>query len=116
MNWIVIAALDWSKVTAKLPPDFWMKTGLFLLIVAGIVLAIRFYQSSNKIFLTLGLAVVVGVVFFNWIYNRNEPEFLTPLIDPLSNFFPSKGYEKKDVSDLDKQKKGGNVKPPSKQK
>lgn len=112
MNWI--AALEMSKVTEKLPPDFWMKTGMFVLIIAAIVLAIRFYQNSNKIFLSLGIAVVTGVVFFNWIYNRNEPEFLTPVIEPLANFFPSKGYEKKDVSDLDKQKKGGNVKPQKK--
>ncbi len=109
MNWI--ATLEMSKVTEKLPPDFWMKTGMFLLIVVAIVLAIRFYQNSNKIFLSLGIAVVMGIVFFSWIYNRNEPAFLTPMIEPLANFFPSKGYEKKDVSDLDKQKKGGNVKP-----
>jgi len=112
MNWI--AALDMSKVTEKLPPDFWMKTGIFVLIVVAIVLAVRFFQNTNKIFLSLGIAVVVGIVFFNWIYNRNEPAFLTPLIEPLAQFFPSKGYEKKDVSDLDNQKKGKNVKPPPK--
>lgn len=110
MNWI--AALDWSKVTEKLPPDFWTKTGIFLLVVFVIVLAVRFYQNSNKILLTIGIAVVSGIIVFSWIYNRNEPEFLTPVIQPLSNFFPSKGYEKKDVSDLDHQKKGGNVAPP----
>jgi hypothetical protein len=112
MNWI--AALDWSKVTEKLPPDFLMKTAIFLGVVIVVVLAVRFYQNSNKIFLTIGIAVVTGVIFFNWIYNRSEPEFLSPLIEPLANFFPSKGYEKKDVSDLDKQKKGGNVVPPKK--
>ena len=114
MNWI--AALDMSKVTEKLPPDFWMKTGIFVLIVVAIVLAVRFFQNTNKIFLSLGIAVVVGIVFFSWVYNRNEPAFLTPLIEPLAQFFPSKGYEKKDVSDLDNQKKGKNVKPPAKKK
>jgi glucan phosphoethanolaminetransferase (alkaline phosphatase superfamily) len=112
MNWI--AALDMSKVTEKLPPDFWMKTGMFVLIVVVIVLAVRFFQNTNKIFLSLGIAVAVGIVFFSWIYNRNEPAFLTPVIEPLAQFFPSKGYEKKDVSDLDNQKKGKNVKPPAK--
>lgn len=106
-----LAALDWSKVTEKLPPDFLVKTGVFLGIVAVIVLAIKAYQSANKILLSIGIFMVVGIVCFNWIYNRNEPAFLTPVIEPLSNFFPSKGYEKKDVSNLDSQKKGGNVKP-----
>ncbi len=109
-----IAALEMSKVTEKLPPDFLMKTAVFLGIVAVIVLAVKAYQSSNKILLSIGIFMVVGIVFFNWIYNRNEPEFLTPIIEPLSNFFPTKEYEKKDVSNLDAQKKGGNKPKPKK--
>lgn len=106
MDWL--AALDWSKVTEKLPPDFGSKTLLFLAIVAVIVIAVKIYRGSNKILLSIVMAAVVGIVFFNWIYNRNEPAFLTPVIEPLSNFFPTKGYERKDVSDLDHQKKSGN--------
>ena len=36
--------------------------------------------------------MVVGVLFFNWIYNRNEPAFLSPIIGPIarSGFFPTK--------------------------
>lgn len=109
-----LAALEWSKVTDKLPEDFVVKTALFLGVVAVIVLAIKAYQSSNKILLSIGIFSFVGIVFFNWIYNRNEPAFLTPVIEPLSNFFPSKGYEKKDVSNLDAQKKGGNKPKPKK--
>ena len=112
MYWL--AALQMSKVTEKLPPDFLMKTGLFLLVVLVIVIAVKIYQGSNKIFLSILLCAVIGVVFFNWIYNRNEPAFLTPIIEPLSQFFPTKDYEKKDVSDLDNMKKSGN-KPKPKQ-
>lgn len=106
MNWL--AALDWTKVTSKLPPDFLMKTGVFLGLVLIVVLVIKIFRSSNKIFLSIILACAVGIIFFNWIYNRNEPAFMTPVIEPLSQFFPSKGYEKKDVSDLDNQKRGSN--------
>lgn len=106
MYWL--AALDWSKVTSKLPPDFLSKTAVFIGLVVIVVLVIKIFHSSNKIFLSIFLACVVGIICFNWIYNRNEPEFLTPVIEPLSQFFPTKGYEKKDVSDLDNQKKGGN--------
>jgi MFS superfamily sulfate permease-like transporter len=112
MYWL--AALQMSKVTEKLPPDFLMKTGIFLLIVLVIVIAVKIYQGSNKIFLSIFLCAVFGVVFFSWIYNRNEPAFLTPIIEPLSQFFPTKDYEKKDVSDLDNMKKAGN-KPKPKQ-
>ena len=112
MYWL--AALQMSKVTEKLPPDFLMKTGIFLLIVLVIVIAVKIYQGSNKIFLSILLCAVIGIVFFNWIYNRNEPAFLTPIVEPLSQFFPTKDYEKKDVSDIDNQKKAGN-KPKPKQ-
>ena len=112
MYWL--AALQMSKVTEKLPPDFLMKTGIFLLIVLVIVIAVKIYQGSNKIFLSIFLCAVFGVICFSWIYNRNEPAFLTPIIEPLSQFFPTKDYEKKDVSDIDNQKKAGN-KPKPKQ-
>lgn len=103
-----LAALEWSKVTEKLPPQFLQKTGVFLLLVVMVVIVIKIFQSSNKIFLSILLCAAMGILFFNWIYNRNEPAFLTPIIEPLSSFFPTKDYEKKDVSDLDNQKKGGN--------
>jgi len=106
MYWL--AALQMSKITEKLPPDFLMKTGLFLLVVLVIVIAVKIYQGSNKIMLSIFLCAVFGIFFFSWIYNRNEPAFLTPIIEPISQFFPTKDYEKKDVSDLDKQKKAGN--------
>jgi hypothetical protein len=106
MNWI--AALEMSKVTSKLPPDFLMKTGIFLLLVLLVVIVVKILQGSNKIFLSIILCAALGIVLFSWVYNRNEPAFLTPIIEPLSQFFPTKDYEKKDVSDLDHQKKGGN--------
>ena len=112
MYWL--AALQMSKVTEKLPPDFLMKTGIFLLVVLVIVIAVKIYQGSNKIFLSIFLCAVFGVICFSWIYNRNEPAFLTPIVEPLSQFFPTKDSEKKDVSDIDNQKKAGN-KPKPKQ-
>ncbi len=109
MLWL--AALEMSKVTEKLPPQFLMKTGIFLLLVAVIVLVVKIYQGANKIFLSILVAAAVGIVFFSWIYNRNEPAFLTPFIEPIAQFFPSKGYEQRDITDLENQKKGGNKKP-----
>ena len=103
-----LAALQWSKVTEKLPPDFLSKTGVFLLIVLVIVIAVKIYQGSNKIMLSILLAAGVGIVFFSWVYNRNEPAFLTPVIEPLSSFFPTKEYTRPEAGDLDKTGKGGN--------
>jgi hypothetical protein len=46
----------------------------------------------NKLVLALIVFVVGGVLGFTWIYERNEPAFMTPIIDPIANsgFFPTK--------------------------
>jgi len=32
-----------------------------------------------------------GLLFFNWIYHRSEPKFLTPFVDRIAPFFPTAG-------------------------
>ena len=97
--------MDWSKVTQSIPPHFWTKTGVFLLLIVLIVVAMKTFKQSNKIWLMIVFAVTFGVFFFSWIYNRNEPKFLTPVIEPLSQFFPTKGYTRPEPGNFDKTKK-----------
>jgi hypothetical protein len=62
----------------------------------------RKVMVMNKIILTIILGVIGAVVSINWVYNRTEPEFLTPMIDAIANtgFFPTKGhYENKQQQD-----------------
>jgi hypothetical protein len=38
-------------------------------------------------------------MWFNWIYHRTEPKFLTPLVDRIAPFFPSAGsYDAKQAT------------------
>ena len=47
----------------------------------------------------VGVFVVVSIVFFSWIYNRNEPKWMTPVIEKIAPFFPSAGsYQDKQRS------------------
>ena len=32
----------------------------------------------------------MAFVGFNWIYERNEPAFLTPIVEKIAPFFPAK--------------------------
>jgi hypothetical protein len=45
----------------------------------------------NKIIAGIALFVVCSVVFFSWVYNRNEPKFMTPIVERIAPFFPSAG-------------------------
>lgn len=79
-----------------LKPDVWLKIGIG---VGAFVLAILLWRrvmKMNKIVAGVVVFVVITVVFFSWVYNRNEPRFLTPIVDKIAPFFPSAGaYETK---------------------
>ena len=51
----------------------------------------RRVMKMNKIIASIIVFVVGTVVFFSWVYNRNEPKFLTPIVDRIAPFFPSAG-------------------------
>lgn len=92
---LLIAATTLEKLH-KLPMQFWIKAGLFIAaFVAGVIL-LKKIAGMNKAVLGAILFVVVTVMGFNWIYERNEPAWATPVVEKLANFFPSKGsYEGK---------------------
>jgi glucan phosphoethanolaminetransferase (alkaline phosphatase superfamily) len=74
-----------------LPPVVWLK---IIIAIAAVVIAVFVFRKvmrMNKIIAGVIVFVVCTVVFFSWVYNRNEPKFLTPLMDRLAPFFPSAG-------------------------
>jgi len=95
--------------------QFWIKVILAFIILAVIIAVLKWLSGMNKIIMIIIGCVVIGVVGFNWIYERNEPAFFTPIIDPLarSGFFPGKGaYEGKQLQDpIDAGKKNAPAKP-----
>ncbi len=85
---LAATALDTVK---KLPPADWMKIGIAIAAVIVVVVVLRKIAKMNKIVVGVVVVVSFSILFFSWIYNRNEPKFMTPLIDRLAPFFPSAG-------------------------
>ena len=81
-----VTALDKLKT---LPPDVWLKIGIGLVALLVAVMLLRRLMKMNKIVAAVIVFVVCTVVFFSWVYNRNEPKFLTPLVNRIAPFFPS---------------------------
>ncbi len=81
-------ALDKLK---QIPPAFWAELGIAVLAVIVAVYVLRKLAQMNKVVLTVVVLVALSVVGFNWIYQRNEPAWATPVVEKLSGFFPSKG-------------------------
>ncbi len=72
------------------PPDIWKFIAIGVGILAAIVIVMRKLAGANKIWLTIIGAAAFMMVGFQWIYNRTEPKFLTPVISKIAPFFPSK--------------------------
>ena len=81
-----------------IPGDFWMR--LFIAIVALVlfVVFLRKVAKMNKVVLAAVTFFVATVVGFNWIYERSEPPWATPVVSFLAGFFPTKGPPPKPVS------------------
>lgn len=75
----------------KLPPDVWLKLGIAVVAFIVAIMVVRRVMKMNKIIAAVIVFVVVTVVFFSWVYNRNEPKFMTPLVERIAPFFPSAG-------------------------
>ncbi len=83
----------------QIPNDFWLKLGLVVVAIIAVVVFLRKVAKMNKIVLTVIVAVTFSVVGFNWVYERNEPAFLTPVVDRIAPFLPAKdSYSTKQAS------------------
>jgi hypothetical protein len=87
----------------QVPPEFWMKLAAVIVAVVIVVIILRKLAQANKIVLAVVALIVVSAVGLNWIYERNEPKWATPVVEKLAQFFPTKGaYAAKPAPDPSK--------------
>jgi len=96
-NILTLAAAQTTLDKLKaIPPIVWEKIGLGVLVVIVVFIVIQRLLKINKFVLAGAVFIGAGLVWFNWIYHRTEPKFLTPLVDRIAPFFPTAGaYETK---------------------
>jgi glucan phosphoethanolaminetransferase (alkaline phosphatase superfamily) len=82
------AVTAWEKMKT-LPPSVWLKVGIAVAAFVVAVFILRRVMKMNKVIAGVAIFVVTSVVFFSWVYNRNEPKFMTPLVERIAPFFPS---------------------------
>ena len=85
---LLFAATTLEKLH-EVPRQVWLNIGLGVLIFIVGFFILRAIAQMNKIILCILVAVVLTLVGFNWVYSRNEPAFLTPVVDKIAPFFPS---------------------------
>lgn len=88
---ILAATTTTADKLKEIPVDFWWKTLLAIVALVALVIFLRKVAHMNKVVLAVVVMIVFTVVGFNWIYERSEPAWATPVVNWLSGFFPSKG-------------------------
>jgi apolipoprotein N-acyltransferase len=91
----VLAALTAPQAAAlarlsRIPAEFWWKLALGLGILIAAVLVLRHVAKMNRLVLGLGLFLLVTTIGFNWIHDRNEPAWATPVVQVVAGFLPGK--------------------------
>jgi hypothetical protein len=86
---LFLAASTLDKLET-IPRSVWLKLGALILGVIIVIVVLRKVAKMNKLILTLIVLFALTVVGFNWIYERNEPAFLTPVVEKIAPFFPTK--------------------------
>jgi apolipoprotein N-acyltransferase len=87
-----LTALDRLKA---IPPEFWLRMGMAVVAILAIVFFLRKIAKMNKVVLVVVTGFIVTVIGFNWIYERDEPAWATPIVSFLSGYFPTKGVPPK---------------------
>lgn len=75
----------------EIPPDFWIRMGVAVLAIVALVFFLRKVAKMNKVVLTVVVGLIAVIGGFNWVYERNEPAWATPVVNFLAGFFPTKG-------------------------
>jgi len=101
----LLAAVEKVKPLEKLQGvsgQFWLKVILAFILLAVAISVIKKAMGVNRIFMVIICMVVCGLCGVYWTYERTEPAFLTPIIEPIarSGFLPQKDfYENKQQQD-----------------
>lgn len=105
---LLLAAITAAKSTAPataldrlkaVPPEFWLRLSWAVAALLAIVFILRKVAKMNKAVLAVVTFLLVTIVGFNWIYERSEPPWATPIVAFLAGYFPTKGPPPKKAAD-----------------
>ena len=96
----------WEKLK-HIPSQSWLNLGLCVL---AVVIIVRMWRTLRKIneFVPWIVSVIAGFMILSyWTYNRTEPRFLTPVVEKLTIFLPTKSKHEQDLEKLRKSREAG---------
>jgi len=95
----------WEKLQ-HVPKDTWINLGLCVLAVVIITRVWRGLKKFNDYAPYIAVVVAMSGLMGYWVYERTEPAFLTPVVEPLTGFLPTKAKHERDLERLRQSRDG----------
>jgi hypothetical protein len=79
----------WDQLKS-VPKQTWINIGICVVAVVVMVKVWRVLKKINEFVPYLAAVLAAFLILFYWVYERSEPRFLTPVVEKLAQFLPSK--------------------------
>ena len=99
---LAAASSTWENFR-RIPAQTWINLGICVLAVVLVVRMWRGLKKFNDFAPWIAAALCASTILSYWTYERTEPRFLTPVVERLTIFLPTKA---KHETDLEKLRKG----------
>ena len=98
MNALLVLTLAAAQKSAwdqlkGIPKETWINIGICVLAVVIITKVWRGLKKVNEFVPYIVAVLAAFLIFFYWVYDRSEPRFLTPIVEKLAPFFPSRSAQ-----------------------
>lgn len=74
----------------QLPEGDWLRFGILLLVLLSVLWLVRLVSKVNRYVLFVAFFFGSTFLMASWVHNRNEPSFMTPVVNALEPWFPKK--------------------------
>jgi len=88
--YLLATATNFAARVESVPTAAWVRIAIAVAALVLVVVLLRAVAKMNKVVLGIIVLLVVTFIGFNWIYERDEPKWATPVVAKIANFFPSK--------------------------
>ena len=89
--------LSTNELATRLQESDWLRFGALLLALLAALQIIRLVSRANRTFVLVVVGMGTFMLFANWVRHRNEPTFLTPVVEAVAPYFPTKMREVQEI-------------------
>ena len=86
----------------QIPTQAWINLAICILAVVLVIRTWHALKKFNDYAPWFGAALAGSFIMFYWVYERTEPPFMTPIVEKLTFFMPSKSHQEQQLDKLKK--------------